>query len=462
MIAQVQGCDATGVDGAVKAAHRAFNVDWRWRTGRERGAILSEAARRLRGVGDQIAALEVSENGKPLLQAKADVESCITSFDYFGGLAGKLPGDFFDGGAVYGSTLLEPYGVVAAIVPYNWPPIHTGGKIAPALAVGNTVVLKPAEQTPLTIMKIVEVLESVLPPDIVHAVPGLGATGATLVSHNLVSKVSFTGSPTTGAAVLKSCADNHTPALMELGGKNAIIVLEGADVSSACRAALEAGFFNQGQACTAGSRLLVHRSLYDEVASRLSDAVSRLNVGAGSEPATHVGPLTTKQQQRKVLEYLRIGEAEGATVAARAEMPSDPRLRDGFYVAPTLLTGVTARMRVAREEIFGPVVCMIGFDTFEEAMNIANDTDFGLTAAVFGPDQASAMAAARRLDVGMVFINNYYRGIQGMPFGGTKASGFGREHSVETLKEFGRTKLITMASGLREVPAWAAVTDVGL
>ena len=462
IIATIQGSGTAEVDAAVHAAHRAFHTDWRWRSGRDRGALLQEVARRLRPAAEEIAALEVRENGKTLAQARSDVEVCIASFDYFGGLAGKLPGSFFDGGPIYGATMLEPYGVVAAVIPFNWPPIHTGAKLAPALAVGNTVVVKPPEQTPLTILKIMEIVASVLPPDVIQALPGSGSTGVALVSHKLVRMISFTGSPATGAAVVKAAADNHTPLLMELGGKNAIIILEDADLDLALKGAMEAGFGNQGEACTAGSRLLVHRSRYAEAAERMSRAVSHLKVGSGMDAKTHVGPLISARQQERVLEYLRIGVAEGARVLAQASLPTDPRYRPGYFVAPTLLGDVKRQMRVAREEIFGPVVCMMEFETFEEAMSIANDTDFGLTSAVYTSNQATALAAARQLDVGLVFINNYFRGILGMPFGGTKASGYGREHSIETLKEFGRTKLITMVSGLGSIPSWAAFADVAI
>ena len=463
VIATVGGGGACEVDLAVRAADHAFQSDWRWRPARERGMLLLGVAERLRAHAQEIASIETRENGKPLPQAMLDVEACIGSFGYFGALAGKLPGDFFDGGGVYGASVLEPYGVVGAILPFNWPPIHTAGKCAPALAAGNTIVLKPPEQTPLTVLRIVEIMNEILPPDVVQIVPGAGpAAGAALAAHPLVRKLSFTGSTATGAAVVRASAANTTPTLLELGGKNALIVMADADLDAALRAILDAAFYNQGEACTAVSRVLVHADLHDELVERLSAAIARLRVGAGTTPGVHVGPLITAAHRAKVLEHLQGAVREGATIAAEAALPDDPELANGFFVAPTLLTGVRPDMAVAREEVFGPVLCVLPFADEAEAVRIANDTPYGLTAAVFTRDQSAAFRIARHLDVGIVFLNNYFRQVGGMPFGGAKASGYGREHTTETLKEYGRVKLISMPTGLRDIPVWAGVTDVGL
>ena len=462
-LAVIRGGGAEEVDGAVKAARAAFDGDWRRRSGRERGAMLQNVARRLRAHVDEVAALETSENGKPLVQARLDVEACIASFDYFGGLAGKLPGDFFDAGIVYGASLIEPYGVVGAILPFNWPPIHTGGKAAPALAAGNTLVIKPPEQTPLTVIRLVELIAEELPADVIQIVPGAGPNaGAALAGHPLIGKLSFTGSTTTGAAVVRAAAANTTPVFLELGGKNALIVLEDADLDLAAASILEGAFYNKGEACTAVSRVLVARSKHDELVGRLAAGVKRLRVGAGASPDTHVGPLVTAAQKAKVQEHLKTALSEGATIVAEAVLPSDPSLAGGFFVAPTLLTGVTRNMRIAREEVFGPVLSVIAIEGEEEAVSVANDTPFGLTAAIFTRDQPTAWRMARALDVGIVFLNNYFRGVGGMPFGGAKASGNGREHTIETLKEYGRVKLVSMPTGLVPIPRWAALSEVGL
>lgn len=463
VIAQVQGGGTAEIDGAVRAAHAAFHADWRWRPASERGALLGAIARRLSEHAEDIAAIETRENGKPLAQARLDVAACIASFDYFGALAGKLPGDFFDAGMVYGASLIEPYGVVGAILPFNWPPIHTAGKSAPALAAGNTIVIKPPEQTPLTVLRIVEIMADILPADVVQIVPGAGpGAGAALVAHPLIGKLSFTGATATGAAVVRAAAANTTPTLLELGGKNALIVLADADLDAALAAIVDAAFYNQGEACTAVSRVLVHASRHDELVARLKPAIARLKVGSGTAPGVHVGPLVSAAHRARVLAHLATAVDEGATIAAQAPLPDDPALAGGFFVAPSLLTGVTSAMRMAREEVFGPVLCMLPFTDEAEAVTIANDTAYGLTAAIFARDHAAAWRIARALDVGIVFLNNYFRGVGGMPFGGVKGSGYGREHTIETLKEYGHVKLVSMPSGLREIPRWQAVSDVGL
>ncbi len=463
VIATVQGGGAHEVDGAVRAAHAAFHADWRWRPARERGSLLLAVARRLRVHADEIARIETRENGKPLPQSRLDVEACIASFEYFGALAGKLPGDFFDGGMIYGASLIEPYGVIGAILPFNWPPIHTAGKAAPALAAGNAIVIKPPEQTPLTVLRIVELMAEELPADIVQIVPGAGgAAGAALASHPLIGKVSFTGATATGAAVVRAAAANTTPVLLELGGKNALIVLEDADLDAALPSIVDAAFYNQGEACTAVSRILVHVRRHDELVERLSAAIVRLKVGAGTAAGVHVGPLISADHRARVIAHISDAVKEGAAISAEAPLPRDPAFANGFFVAPTLLTGVTHTMRVAREEVFGPVLCVLPFIDERDAIALANDTDYGLTAAIFTRDQVAAWRIARSLDVGIVFMNNYFRGVGGMPFGGVKASGYGREHTIETLKEYGRVKLVSMPTGLRDIPQWQAIADVGL
>jgi betaine-aldehyde dehydrogenase len=354
--------------------------------------------------------------------------------------------------------------VIAGIVPFNWPPIHTAGKTAPALAVGNAIVLKPPEQTPSVVLRMVELIQSVLPEDLredlVQVVPGAGAVGAALAGHPLVGKVSFTGSPQTGSAVLRTAADNLTPTLMELGGKNPLLVFDDADLHEALLAAIDGGFFNQGEACTAASRILVQDTIFAEFESRLATAVSRLRVGDGADPATDVGPLVTAAQQKRVLDYLDIGVAEGARIAAQAPLPSDPRLANGFYAPPTLLTDVTPVMRVATEEIFGPVVALIPFSDEHEAVRIANDTQFGLVAGVFTQDSDRVMRVSRQIKAGTVFVNNYVRVAIGSGFGGIGYSGFGREHAQETLAEYGYQKTVRLAGRRDELPRWTAAARV--
>ncbi len=462
VIATVAGGGAPEVDAAVRRARVAYDEVWRHVSARERGRLLSECSRVIRDHADELALLETTEMGKPYSQSRRfDVEFCISSFQFYAGLADKLPGAAFDLGPVAAHTVHEPYGVVAGIIAFNWPPIHTAAKSAPALAAGNTVVLKPPDQDPLTIMRIVELLRDVLPDGVLQVVPGPGpAPGSVLASHPLVERLSFTGSTATGRAVLKLAADAMTPVTVELGGKNPLIVFADADLEAAVRGAVEGAYFNQGEACTAASRLLVEESVHDEFTGRLAAAVERLRVGDGRHPATHVGPLITRAQQERVLGFIDQAVAEGATLAARAALPDDPALAGGYWVAPALFTDVTPSMTIAREEVFGPVTAVLRFSGEDEALALANDTPYGLVAAVYTTDHGRARRVARRLDTGVVMVNNYNRALLGTPFGGFGDSGYGREHAIESLLEFTRTKNIREPSGLGTIPEWDALDDV--
>lgn len=459
-VALIQGGGPDQVDRAVRAA-QAAQLEWRQRPARERGRYLRRVADVIRAHADEIAGLESLEMGKPVSQARQfDVEAAITIFEYFASVVEVLPSQARDYGPVFDVTTLEPYGVIAGIVPFNWPPIHTAGKTAPALAVGNAIVLKPPEQTPSVVLRMVELINSVLPENLVHAVPGGGAVGAALAGHPLVGKVSFTGSPLTATSVLRTTADNLTPTLMELGGKNPLLVFDDADIPRALEAAIDGGFFNQGEACTAASRILLQDNIFESFTAKFTAAVQRLKVGDGAEPGTDVGPLVTRAQQQRVLNYLDIGVTEGARIAAQAPLPDDPRLADGYYVAPTVFTDVTPDMRVAKEEIFGPVVTLIPFADEDEAVRIANGTQFGLVAGVFTQDADRALRVSRQIRAGAVFVNNYVRVAVGSGFGGVGHSGFGREHAQETLAEYGYSKTIRLAGHRDELPRWTAAARV--
>jgi len=461
-VATVEGGGEAEVDAAVRRARRAYDDVWRHLTARERGKLLFACARVVREHADDLAALETLEMGKPYSQARPfDVEFCISSFEFYGGLADKVPGHAFDLGPIAGHTVHEPYGVVGGIIPFNWPPIHTAAKSAPALAAGNTVVLKPPEQDPLTIMRIVELLEDVLPADVLQVVPGRGAAaGTALAGHPLVERLSFTGSTATGRAVLKLAADGLTPVTVELGGKNPLVVFADADLDGAVRGAVEGAFFNQGEACTAASRLIVEDAVHDVFVDRMADAVSRLRVGDGRDPGTHVGPLISDVQRRSVQAHIDRAIADGATVAATAPVPSNPRLTGGYWVAPTLFTDVTPSMAIAREEVFGPVTAVLRFSGEAEALAIANDTEYGLVAAVYTADHARARRLARGINAGVVMINNYSRAFLGTPFGGFGDSGYGREHAIESLLEFTRVKSIREPSGLSPIPEWPVLDEL--
>lgn len=322
------------------------------------------------------------------------------------------------------------------------------------------MILKPGEQAPLTVMRIVEILNTVLPPGVLQAVPGLGAeVPQALVSHPTVKMASFTGSTPGGAAVAKTASAQVKPVVLELGGKNAFIVFEDADIDRAVHDALGGSFFNKGEACTAASRLIIQESIYDKFVDALAAAVKKLKVGNGMDPSTHVGPCVSQAQQQRVLNYIKIGKEQGAVVAAEAPVSNDPALKQGFFVPATLFANVKRTMTIAQDEVFGPVAMAIPFSDEADALSIANESRYGLTAIVYTKDMEKGLRVSRKLETGMVWLNNYFRTVLGIPFGGVKESGYGREHCIETLKEWTTAKFIQMPSGFGTVPSWRAVAD---
>lgn len=462
VIAAVRGAGATEVDAAVRRARTAYEETWHHISARERGALLHECSRVILEHADELAALETLEMGKPLhISRTFDVQFCVNSFAFYAGLADKQPGAAFDLGPVAAHTVHEPYGVVAGILPFNWPPIHVAAKAAPSLAAGNVIILKPPEQDPLTVMRIGELLASVLPPDVIQVLPGPGPeVGAALAGHPLVERLSFTGSTATGRAVLKLAADAMTPVTLELGGKNPFLVFADADLDAAVRAAVEGAFFNQGEACTAASRLLVDEKIHDQFVERFSALVARLKVGAGSDPRTHVGPMVTAAHQKRVQAAIDRAVAQGAEVAATAPVPDDPSLSEGYWVAPTVFTDVVRTMDIVQEEVFGPVTVVMPFSDEAQAVALANDTPYGLLAAIYTSDAHRAGRVSRAIEAGVVLVNNFNRAVLGTPFGGYKDSGYGREHAIESMLDFTRVKNIREPSGIGTIPEWVALDDL--
>jgi acyl-CoA reductase-like NAD-dependent aldehyde dehydrogenase len=456
-IGRVVNSDEQLVADAVADSRRAFG-EWRALAPRERGRMLRLVAARIRENLDELADLEAREVGKPRRDAlRFDLSFCHAGFDYYAGLADTLHGEILDQGPIEARVVYEPYGVVAAILPFNWPPIHFTKKSAPALAAGNTVIIKPGEQAPLTVLRLVEIANEVLPPGVLNAVPGMSA-GPALSAHPGVERITFTGATATGRRVLRSAAEHLTFATMELGGKNAVMVLADADLDLAVHVVVEGMFYNQGEACTSTARILVHESIHDAFLERFAAATERLVVGDALDPDTDIGAMVDATQRDKVLEWLQSGLRDGARVVAQGRLPTDERLRDGFWVAPTVLADVTPSMAIAQEEIFGPIACVMRFADEEEAIAICNGSRYGLTAAICTTDEARAYRIAQRLEVGMVFVNNYMRrSFLGSPFGGQKESGFGRENAVETLHEFVRSKNIRFPSGRGQIPTWPPV-----
>jgi acyl-CoA reductase-like NAD-dependent aldehyde dehydrogenase len=454
-MASVVAATEADVDKAVMNARSAYESHWRNTSPRERGELMRQVAARIRAHADELGELVAREVGKPFRDAlRVDITSCHTSFDYYAGIVDTLHGEIIDQGPVEARVCYEPYGVAAVILPFNWPPIHFSKKAAPALAAGNTVVIKPGEQAPLTVLRLAEIANEVLPPGVLNAVSGMAA-GPALAGHPRIERISFTGATATGRKVLTAAAENLTYATLELGGKNALIVLDDADVDAAVVTAIEGMFYNQGEACTSTARLLVHDSLYDAFTAAFVKAASKLRVGDPLTPGTDIGPLVDEKQQQRVRHYAELGVKEGATLLWEGDVPADAHLADGFFVSPRILGDVTPGMTVAQEEIFGPVACLMRFSDEDEAVAIANGTAYGLTAAICTGDERRAARLARQLEVGMVFVNNYTRrSFIGSPFGGVKGSGYGREYAEETMREFVRAKNIRFPSGRGVIPTW--------
>ncbi|MEQ1565212.1 MAG: aldehyde dehydrogenase family protein [Myxococcota bacterium] len=417
VLTQVAAADASEVDVAVRAARRAHDEVWSRMPGSERGKYLFRIARRLQEKGRELAVLETRNNGKPIRETRdVDVPLAAAHFFYYAGWADKLEY------AVPGRAV-RSLGVAGQVIPWNFPLLMAAWKLAPALAAGNTVVLKPAETTPLTAMALAQILiECELPPGVVNIVNGAGATGAALVAHPGVDKVAFTGSTAVGQKIMTQLAGTPKKATMELGGKGANVVFADAALDQAVEGTINGIFFNQGHVCCAGSRLLLEESIADEFLERLKRRTLTLRVGDPLDKNTDVGAINSQMQFDKVRGYIEIGAAEGATVWQSCAAPDR-----GWFVPPTILTGVQQSDRVVREEIFGPVLSVLTFRTPAEAIAKANDTEYGLAAGVWTEKTSKLFEVAHALNAGVVWANGYNLFDPASPFGGVRHSGFGRE-----------------------------------
>ncbi|TWH04718.1 phenylacetaldehyde dehydrogenase [Nocardioides sp. J9] len=451
-LVQVAQGSAADVDRAVAAARRAFEAGspWARMTPRERSHLLWRIGDLVEAHADELAQLEALDNGKRVEAARdGDVATTAELFRYFAGWATKIEGTTIPmsvpGRDFHAYTRREPIGVVAGIVPWNFPLLMAAFKIIPAITAGNTVILKPAEQTPLTALRLGELLlEAGVPAGVVNVVPGFGDTGAALVDHHGVDKVAFTGSTEVGKKIAAAASGNLKKVSLELGGKAPNIIFDDADIDAAIAGAVLGGYFNEGQCCVNGSRLYVHRAVFDEVVEGVANAARAIRVGSGFDPSTDMGPLVSQEQHEKVLGYIRSALADGAEVTAGS---ADRVGERGYFVQPTLITSVTEDMAVQTDEIFGPVVTAIPFDSEDEVVAAANNTVYGLAAGVWSKDIGRAHRVGGRLRAGTVWLNTWHADDVTLPRGGFKQSGWGRELGAFGLDDY--TELKTVIAELR-------------
>ena len=446
VLAEVPAGTATDVDRAVSAAQAAFDGEWGDTDPGERQQALHEIADRVEERRSEFAKLETLDNGKPTGEAFGDIAAVADHFRYFAAATRLNEGTTLpaDSGPRHLSTVQEPYGVVGAVVPWNFPALIASWKLAPALAAGNSVVLKPAEQTPLSALKLAEVIDEVLPAGAVNVVTGFGEeAGAPLTEHPDVRKVAFTGSTTVGKQVMRAASQRVADVTLELGGKGPLVVHEDADVESAVRAAVLAIFYNKGETCTAGSRLFVHEGIADDFLDALVEAAEGLAIGDPLERGTRLGPKVSVAQADRTLSYVEQAREAGATFRTGGGRPDDAP--SDAYVEPTIVEGLDHDSEPVQEEIFGPVLAVFRWDDYDEMIELANDTEYGLAAGVLASDVSRAYQTAHDLEVGTVWINQYQDFPAGMPFGGYKQSGIGRETAFETVHEYTRTKSIDVS-----------------
>ena len=450
--AEIPRGDSRDVDLAVRAAHRALTSGpWAEMTPTQRGALMRRLGDLIARDAAKLAATEVRDNGKLLAEMLGQLNYIPQWFHYYGGLADKVQGSTLplDKKGYFAFTRHEPVGVVAAITPWNSPLLLATWKIAPALAAGCTIVIKPSEFTSASTLEFAELFdEAGFPPGVFNVVTGFGAeVGTPLVEHPLVSKISFTGSDTTGRLINEKAARLLKHTAMELGGKSPNIVFDDADMEQAVFGAISGIFAATGQTCIAGSRLLVQDSVHDVFVEKLLGVARTARMGDPMDPATQVGPVTTPPQYEKVLEYIDIARSEGAQAVLGGDKGSAPECGHGWFVQPTIFTGVRNDMRIAQEEVFGPVLSVIRFKDEADALRIANDVRFGLAAAVWTKDIGRAIRMSEKLQAGTVWVNTY-RAVSFMaPFGGYKDSGLGRENGIDAIREYLQTKSVWINSG---------------
>jgi aldehyde dehydrogenase (NAD+) len=448
VIASVAEAGDSDVDAAVSAARACFESDqWQKLEARGRGELLYRAGELLRKRRDEVAKLETLQNGKPLFESKIDVAMTVETLKYYGGWADKITGDVLPvGRGDFVFTMREPVGVVAAIVPWNFPLNLASWKFSPALAVGCTVVLKPASETPLTALAMAEIMEEAgFPPGAFNVLNGGGSTvGAALVRHPDIDKIAFTGSTEVGKGIMRAAADTLKRVTLELGGKSPNIIFADADLKAAVRGAQNGIFYGKGEVCAAGSRLLVERSVHDQVIEELAARAAKLVPGDPLDKNTRLGAVVSKRQQDAVMSYIETGKQEARLVAGGHPVTVNGK---GYFIEATVFDEAAPGMTIVDEEIFGPVLSVLTFDDLEEGIALANQTRYGLAAGIWTKDIQKAFRVARGIRAGTVWVNTYNLYDSAAPFGGYKASGFGRDLGREALQGYTETKTVWM--GLR-------------
>jgi acyl-CoA reductase-like NAD-dependent aldehyde dehydrogenase len=438
--------NAADIDNAVAAARSAYYGEWRKLNATARGALLRKLADLIAAEANELAEIETTDNGKLIAEMRGQLKYIPNWFHYFGGLADKIEGRVIpiDKPGVFNFTREEPLGVIAAITPWNSPLMLAAWKLAPALAAGNTVVWKPSEFSSVSALAFGELFARAgFPPGVVNIVTGYGnEVGEPLITHRHVAKIAFTGGDRTGEHVYGLAAKGIKKITLELGGKSANIVFDDADIDDAVKGVVSGIFAATGQTCIAGSRALIHRAIHDEFIERLLALAKTARMGDPLRASTQVGPITTRPQYDKVLDYIRIAKEEGAVCRLGGGPAERPECGSGWFVEPTIFTGVNPGMRIAKEEVFGPVLSVIPFDDEDEAVSIANDTIYGLAAGVWTTSMRRALSMSERLEAGTVWVNTYRAVSYMSPFGGYKRSGIGRENGMEAIREYLQTKSV--------------------
>ncbi len=445
VLARVASANEKDVDRAVDTAWNAFQ-SWRQTDANWRGRALFKIADKIRENSEELALIETLDTGKPINEARLDVYLASECFQYYGGAATKLEGKTVP---VFGDRLdyvvREPLGVVGQIIPWNFPLLMAAWKLAPALAAGNCTILKPAAQTPLSALRLAELMSDIVPGGVVNILTGSGTeVGTPLVKHPKVKKIAFTGSTEVGRQVMALAATHVADVTLELGGKNPQIVFPDADLEAALEGVLMGGFYNAGQQCVAGSRLFLHADVYDTFIDKLVPRAQAIRVGDPQQPDTQLGTLVSKEQQKRVLDYIQLGIKEGAKLLCGGRIPQDPTLKKGCFVEPTIFGNVENDMRIAQEEIFGPVVSVLTWSDYETMIAHVNSVEYGLCAGIWTSDLRMAHKTAQRVEAGCIWINQYNVMPYGVPFGGYKQSGIGRELAFETLYHYTQLKNVNI------------------